>query len=127
MSASLQSQQKTRKVGVQRGKKPQSPGVPKEDHSEISLQGRDPHLPCIFRIGSHVLISEELKPHVCNIYVVMKDTSPEAQEKFEEVMKNIEVPAGPNQNMRRFGLLRLHQGDIMFVRDMHGSGEQKDD
>ncbi|KAL0577859.1 hypothetical protein V5O48_004131 [Marasmius crinis-equi] len=78
-------------------------------------------------VEEHENISIDARKYINNIYIIIKDTSIATQTEFEEQLKNVHIPAGANDRMREQGLLCLKRGDVVFLRNMQGSGEQKDD
>ncbi|KAJ3804119.1 hypothetical protein F5876DRAFT_83747 [Lentinula aff. lateritia] len=101
-----------------------------KDGTKLAFSGtRDRYLPAIFEVPFHSRIPEELRPEINRILVIPWPINDPAYNKFyfHYVKENVKIPGGRSATIPALGWGKLVSGDILFVRDIHGAGDDKDD
>ncbi|KAJ3846407.1 hypothetical protein EV368DRAFT_69952, partial [Lentinula lateritia] len=101
-----------------------------KDGTKLAFSGtRDRYLPAIFEVPFHSRIPEELRPEINRILVIPWPINDPAYNKFyfHYVKENVKIPGGRSATIPALGWGKLISGDILFVRDIHGAGDDKDD
>ncbi|KAJ3885797.1 hypothetical protein GG344DRAFT_82325 [Lentinula edodes] len=90
---------------------------------------RDRYLPAIFSVPSHPRIPEDVRSEINRILIIPWPANNPSYNKFffHYVKENVKIPGGPNATIPLTGWEKLFPGDIIFVRDLSGSGEPLDD
>lgn len=120
----------------------------------LNIVGRDPALPTFYRYteGVHPQLPVHNDPSVerdCYVYLI--DATSDGKRRFQDMAKSMQVPGGltnhPGGNAGMYfvcrsimlakpcdkhrlalnGLLLLKEGDSVFARDIHGTGDVNED
>ncbi|KAL0070376.1 hypothetical protein AAF712_002567 [Marasmius tenuissimus] len=99
-----------------------------ENHEQVHLPRRHPHLPTVFKLDTHPYIPVATRPFIANIYLIFKDLSDEGLSRHREFMKTSgsRAPAGSNMDVCSQGFLSLKPGDILFMRRLGVQDPAKD-
>ncbi|KAH7905766.1 hypothetical protein BJ138DRAFT_1227043 [Hygrophoropsis aurantiaca] len=89
----------------------------------IQIPGRNPILPPLFELASH----EKYPNPAGKIFLQVIDGSAAGMEQVFSAAAQIEIPVGGPQSVKKMGFLLMRPGDVLMVRDVNGSGLEKDD
>ncbi|KAJ3897346.1 hypothetical protein F5879DRAFT_927913, partial [Lentinula edodes] len=101
-----------------------------KDGIQLSFpSSRNRYLPAIFSVPSHPRIPEDILSEINRILIIPWPANDPLYNKFffHYVKENVKIPGGPNATIPSTGWGKLLPGDIIFVRDLSGSGEALDD
>ncbi|KAJ3937632.1 MAG: hypothetical protein NXY57DRAFT_1034349 [Lentinula lateritia] len=89
---------------------------------------RDPYLPAVYEVKSHPRIPKDLASNTIKRILVVpwpKGNAPYLKFYFNYCKANVPIPGSRNATIPSWG--KLEVGDIVFVRDIAGSGDGIDD
>ncbi|KAF9065742.1 hypothetical protein BDP27DRAFT_1366135 [Rhodocollybia butyracea] len=87
------------------------------------------YLPDIYSVPLHPRIPDDIRDEIKRILVIPWPVNDQVYNKFyfHYAKQNISIPAGHNSEMDALGWGHLEPGDIVFLRDLNGSGDGKKD
>ncbi|KAJ3897390.1 hypothetical protein F5879DRAFT_1029698 [Lentinula edodes] len=106
------------------------PGCINEGEKLNFSSTRDPYLPAIYEVRSHPRIPKDLNRDVIKRILVVPWPKGDAQFLkfyFNYAATKINIPGGRNSSISALGWGKLDVGDILFTRDIAGSGDGTED
>ncbi|KAH7868085.1 uncharacterized protein C8R40DRAFT_1178297 [Lentinula edodes] len=106
------------------------PGCIKDGKKLDFPSTRDPYLPAIYEVKSHPRIPKDLNQNVIKRILIVPWPKGDAQFLkfyFNHAETRINIPGGRNSSIPALGWGKLEVGDIVFTRDVAGSGDGMDD
>ncbi|TFK60160.1 hypothetical protein BDN72DRAFT_905211 [Pluteus cervinus] len=92
----------------------------------IFRDNRDPDLPLLYEVSNHAQVSNKLPAQ--RIFILYQDIRKETVWKAFRKVATWAPPRGATEQFERgFGAMDPANDDILFIRDMHGSGKEEHD